>query len=278
MDNEAIKRNDIDIYYRETPDYAVVNTHFHNVCQIIYVADGMVRIDIDNKTYTVSKNAIVFISNLERHSVNILKSPYKRYVISLTQDFSHMMLKDSALLSILVQRPENFSHVIGLSDGNAENMLEILNAMLRESSQKKAFWNLRLSSLVIELLIRLYRISSAFFPVNDTNNAVKIVTEIQKYIIQNGHNGISLEMMAAQHFVSKYYLTRIFKKITGYTFKDYLILHRLSIAKDLLIHTDKSVTEVCYYSGYNNINHFIRIFKAYEGITPYQYKKAYIPH
>jgi YesN/AraC family two-component response regulator len=178
-----------------------------------------------------------------------------------------MMLTDSPLLSILVQRPANFVHVIELDESTARTITDIHTALLWEKNQKQPFWKERLSSLITDILIQIYRFSSSYFPINNTTNAVKIVTEVQNYIVQNSHNEISLDFMANQHFVSKYYLSRIFKEITGYTFRDFLILHRLSVAKDMLTHTNKSVTDVCYYSGFNNINHFIRIFKKYEGLS-----------
>jgi len=275
MSHEIIKKNEIDAYYSETPDYAVVKTHFHNVHQMILVVQGAAQIGIDEKTYYVTQDSLVFISNLEKHAIHVVESPYKRYVISLKQDFCHMMLKDSPLLSILIQRPANFNHVIKLNPDTVQKLQSVAEDMLQEIQQKNPFWKERLSSLISEILIRLYRVSSMSFPINDATNAVKIVTDVQSYIVQNSHDEITLEMMASQHFVSKYYLSRIFREITGYTFRDYLLLHRLSVAKDLLTHTNKSVTDVCYFSGFNNINHFIRIFKKHENITPYQFRKQH---
>jgi len=242
---------------------------------MILVVEGAVDIDINTKTYHVTKNSLVFISNLEKHAIHIVKSPYKRYVISLKQDFCHMMLKDSPLLSILIQRPENFNHVIPLDSQTAQQLQSISEDMLQEIQQMNSFWKERLSSMITDILIRLYRVSDLYFPINAATDALKIVTEVQSYIVQNSHDDISLDLMANQHFVSKYYLSRIFKKITGYTFRDYLLLHRLSVAKDLLTHTNKSITDVCFFSGFSNINHFIRIFKKYENITPFQFKKLH---
>jgi AraC-like DNA-binding protein len=72
-----------------------------------------------------------------------------------------------------------------------------------------------------------------------------------------------------------YYLSRLFKKVSGYTFKEYLILQRIANAKSLLVYTDYNVTQICMKSGFNNVNHFIRTFKKQEGITPYQYRKKF---
>ena len=265
----------IDVYYRESPNLAAADTHFHNVHEIIFVADGSVRIQAGSKTYSASGNTIVFFSNLEKHSVTVTQAPYKRYVVSLSQNYTHQMLKDSPLLSILLQRPESFSHAIALDDKTAGSIRKVLDTMVAEASQQKAFWTLRLSLLFTDLLIRLYRYSNSAFPVNAMDDAARIVTETQRYITEHAHEDISLDQLAARHFISKYHLSRIFSRITGYTFRDYLILHRLSIAKDLLLHTGKPVSEIGQLCGYGNVNHFIRIFKAHEGLSPHRYRKAH---
>ncbi len=266
-------KTDMDIYFSETADSTYASTHFHNVHRIILITDGEARIEVADKSYSVSENTLIFISNLEKHSVKILRAPYKRYVISLPQDFGYMVPNHSPLLSILVQRPESFSHAIKLDAGTVDEIRKLVTLMLAERIEQRAFWTERFMISAMELLILLYRYSSAAFPVNEVNNAVRIVSEVQQYMVRNGDQEISLDSMANRHFVSKYYLSHIFKTITGYTFKNYLILLRLSLAKDLLLHTDHSVTDVCLQAGFNNVNHFIRIFKDAEGITPYQYKK-----
>ncbi len=271
--DKNIKKNEIDAYYRETPDYSVVKTHYHTVHQIIFVTEGEVQFDIDSKSYKVGKDSVVFVSHLEKHAVNILKSPYKRYVISIKQDFCHLMLKDSPLLSILIQRPSSFVHVIKLNDETSQILTKIFLDLIQEINEKPPFWKERLSSRISDILIYLFRFSYLSFPTNYATNSVKVITGVQSYIVQNSHDEITLDMMADKYFLSKYYLSRMFKEITGYTFRDYLILHRLSVAKDMLIHTTNSVTDICFYSGFNNINHFIRIFKKYENHTPVQFRK-----
>ncbi len=268
-------RGDVDVYFRDRPDVDFLKTHFHNVHKIIFVAEGTVKMGIADKSYTVSRDSIVFISNLENHSAAILSPPYKRYVITLPQDFGHTVFNSSALLSILTQRPPGFSHAIALNEKTAYIIREVLREMLNENEKKEAFWAERLLSLAAKLLITLYRYSSAAFPVNEASEAAKIVSSVQRYIILNSQKDITLESMANRHFINKYYLSRIFRSITGYKFKDYVIQQRLSAAKELLLHTDMSVTEVCLHSGYNNVNHFIRIFKSYEGTSPYQYRKQH---
>ncbi|MDF2544534.1 MAG: hypothetical protein K0S47_4252, partial [Herbinix sp.] len=100
-----------------------------------------------------------------------------------------------------------------------------------------------------------------------------IIFEIQKYMDENLTEEITLEEISKKFYMNRFYLSHQFKEVTGYSFKEYLILQRLSRAKHLLFHTLLDITDVGIESGFHNVNHFIRIFKKYEKTTPYQYRK-----
>jgi YesN/AraC family two-component response regulator len=122
-------------------------------------------------------------------------------------------------------------------------------------------------------MISLYRKYSGSFPAHITNNISGLILQIQRYIEENSSHNINLKDISKMYYTDMYYLSHNFKKITGYTFKEYLILQRISRAKDFLYHTKDDISMVGVKSGFNNVNHFIRIFKKITGITPLQYRK-----
>jgi AraC-like DNA-binding protein len=272
MSRVPYSRTDPDIYYEESLAPGGIYPHYHNMQQILLILEGAVKITVNKKEYAASGNSIFFISNLESHSVAILKYPYKRYVLSIPADFSFSPLKDSYFYGILLQRPENFSHMIRLA-GFESNAAEIFKTMHGECQNKRPGWQLMIACQLARLLVGLYRFSPSSFPENSVSGIAGIVFHIQKEIAENFNKELSLEGFAEQNFVSKYHLSREFKRITGYNFREYLILYRISAAKDLLSHTDMAVADVCLRCGYPNVNHFIRIFKNTVGKTPYRYKK-----
>ena len=145
--------------------------------------------------------------------------------------------------------------------------------MTQEIKAKDTFWEENAASMVLQMLISVYRYSSETFWPDNTSTASKLIFQVQKYISQNYHMKLGLDEISKEFFINKYYLSHIFKSVTGFTYKEYLIQYRLSIAKDLLVNSKMSVTDVCAACGYNNINHFIRIFKVFEGITPTKYRQ-----
>ena len=95
------------------------------------------------------------------------------------------------------------------------------------------------------------------------------ITKMEKYYNQD----INLSSLAQEVGVSKYHLSRLFKKHTGYSPYEYLLNYRLSQAKSLLKSTEIPVCEISRLVGFENTSHFISLFRKNEGITPLRFRK-----
>ena len=108
---------------------------------------------------------------------------------------------------------------------------------------------------------------------NSTSSAnIYKIQKAIKYINDNYAAKISLTVVAQKACLSKYHFSRIFKKITGITYQDYLSNFRIEKAKDMLKKSVLSITEVASSVGYDDLRHFERIFKKVTGFTPSQCK------
>ncbi len=269
----------IDIAYREHFHPIEMLSHHHNDYEIIFVVEGQIEFTIGNKTYVAENNSLLFIDNVEAHEYKVLKYPYKRYVIMMKPHFIHSTVNNPLLASVLHHRPEDFSHLINLGVSSAELIISAITLMLKEYKEEKPLWETSIEFILYQMLVSLYRISEDYFPLykytNSDDHRYKTIIEIQKHIESNFAQDLNLDELSEQFHIDKYYLCHLFKEITGYTFKSYLLLQRISKAKELLYHTNDSVTDVGFNVGFNNASHFIRTFKRYVGITPYQYKKEH---
>lgn len=97
------------------------------------------------------------------------------------------------------------------------------------------------------------------------------IKEIDKHFQED----LSLEQLAAQVGVSKYYLLKQFKKYVGCTIGEYCTTTRLNYAKELLKYSEESVNEITFSCGMNNVSHFINMFRKHEHMTPLQYRKKW---
>lgn len=91
-----------------------------------------------------------------------------------------------------------------------------------------------------------------------------------QYIKDNIRKPISIKQLAYDLNMSEGNFCNSFKKIVGITPKEYITNLKLAEAKNLL--KSHNVTEVAYELGYENISHFIAVFKNKYGITPKHYK------
>lgn len=262
--------------YNEIVEYNDIRNHYHNSYQIIYVVEGEAEFTISGKTYEVKNNSLIIINNLEHHSLKFKGNLYRRYYILIKPDHFQVLVNEPVLLSILKHRPDNFNHVIPLYDEDRSIVLNFIKDIYEEVKFEKAFCETKVGCLLQLLLIYVYRNHKRSFPVTSLNSSIDKIHEVQKYIEINFNEDIRLKDVASLFFIDMYYLSHLFKNITGFTFKEYVIFQRISHARDLLVYTTDDITRVGINSGFNNVNNFIRIFKKYERITPLQYRKKYL--
>ena len=99
-----------------------------------------------------------------------------------------------------------------------------------------------------------------------------LVKQVVVYIQQNYTRTLSLKELAETVGVSKSYLSRIFKIDTGLPLWDYLNRFRIQKAKELLVLTDRSITDVAGDVGYEDASYFGRVFHEISGCSPRAYR------
>lgn len=86
---------------------------------------------------------------------------------------------------------------------------------------------------------------------------------------------ISHDRLARLFAASKSHLAHEFKRYTGFAPIEYLINVRITKAKELLRHTDKSVADIAVSVGFGSATHLINLFKKHENATPLEYRKRW---
>lgn len=266
---------EIQVFYSESYEEANLKEHFHNYYEIVLIKEGCADFKIGTKTYSLSNNMLIFISNLESHEVTVKTFPYKRFFILIDPNCFQKDFADPVLQSIFKQRPEGFQHFVKIDEKTSIEAEKMLTIMQSEYSNNNIFGQEVLNVYLILLLINLYRDQPNIFPMTNAGKSAALISEIQKYVEINCTQDISLKKVSKIFYTDMYYLSHLFKKYSGFNFRQYLILQRISKAKELLLFTDENITNVSHSSGFNNVNHFIRIFKKSENITPYRYRKKF---
>ena len=99
-----------------------------------------------------------------------------------------------------------------------------------------------------------------------------VIAPAIEYIKNNYKNKISLNLLAELCRISPTYLSRLFKKETGYKYAVYVNMMRIGHAKRLLASTNKSVSDISQELGFEDTGYFTKVFKKLEGCTPSRFR------
>ena len=152
-------------------------------------------------------------------------------------------------------------------------------SMLDEiSSEEKGFYQvMRLLSVLYELSVSegVRTLTTGVSAKTPQEPDSRRVGKIKEYINHHYREDIKLSDAAGLVGMSPAAFSRFFKLRTGKTFSEYIIDIRIGSASRLLIDTTKSITEVCFECGFNNLSNFNRIFKRKKGSTPKEFRNHY---
>ena len=132
---------------------------------------------------------------------------------------------------------------------------------------------------LVDLLDRLaeanqYEVLSPALNEPSLHHKSKRLTKVEEFVMKNYFESISVKDAAEIAGMNKSSFCRFFKQATSQTFSEYLNEIRIGYACKLLAGSRRSITEVCFDCGYNNLSHFNRTFKKIVGRIPSDYRKA----
>lgn len=99
-----------------------------------------------------------------------------------------------------------------------------------------------------------------------------LVKKSIQYITRNYSSVITLENVAEHVHLNPAYFSTLFKRQSGFSFKEYLNLVRIEEAKRLLANTDYPILDIAIATGFESQSYFTKVFKKYTGLTPKQYR------
>lgn len=262
--------------------------HSHHEYEIYFFHAGECKYLINNRIYELQPGDIILLDGLTLHKPNPrLVSTYTRSVIHFSPTWLQELLSVLGLPNLLdpFQKLNNFLLRTGYDesgefvDGKIERIVSLLSysdKLRQQTGQKNEIVEAEVKIELVQLLLKIYKMSQ-----KDLAQVTSKKTEkehhaeaIASWIDAHYAEKISLDRMASELNLSKYYASHVFKEVTGFTVMEYVMGCRLNQVKYLLeMEPNQTLTEVSRASGFESVSHFSRFFKDKVGITPSQYRK-----
>ena len=118
-------------------------------------------------------------------------------------------------------------------------------------------------------------LSTSSFAKIEAESDSRRVLKVRNFIAKNYMDEIRLNTLADIAGMSPSAFSRFFKLHTGRNLSEYIIEMRLGYASRMLVDTAKSVAEISFQSGFNNLSNFNRIFKKKKGCSPSEFRENY---
>lgn len=243
--------------------------HYHDFNKIIFLISGNVTYFIEGKSYLLEPEDIILVNRHEIHKPQVdFSVPYERYIL-------YIPFLEGNILETCFGKKERL--VLRMPRDRRSEIFASFQR-LEASVKSEGFAQQEYSdSLYRQLLIEINR----EFLREDAVCTKPVIYDrklfdILEYINQNLTKDLTVDMLSEHFFISKYHLMRTFKRKTGYSIHNYLIIKRLFLVRDRLGREGDSrpISEISYSCGFRDYSSFFRAFRKQFQITPEKYRDS----
>ncbi len=166
------------------------------------------------------------------------------------------------------------AHGIRFTGSDAVRIGNIIVRISHENGWKKLLAMIEVLCLMSEAKEFELLSSRAYTEASKYANQEKM-SDLFNFMVSNYHRDLKLGEIADRANMNVSAFCRYFKKSTSKTFSHALNEIKVGFACKRMVNTDKSISEIAFDCGFNNISYFNRVFKIIKKVTPQQYRQFY---
>ncbi|MFE5317609.1 AraC family transcriptional regulator [Paenibacillus sp. NPDC056579] len=244
--------------------------HSHQGIELLFVHEGTGHIVLDQKIYAISPNTLILFQPYQLHRVYMDPGAgkYIRSVLNLDPVFLDTRLKPFPELRAYFRHlwKEHVIQQIFPQEDRMELTLlyQRFHARLRQAPQETRYEEFVIFIISLLNYLRDTTTSAVSSQIRTDHHTEKVMEWVEAHFKKR----FSLDELAAELHLSPYYISHLFKEMTGFSIMDYVIARRLREACLLLGTTDMPVNSICYEIGLDSTSYFSQWFKKHIGISP----------
>lgn len=262
------------------PNFVSADAHIHNAIEIIWVDEGDFTVYVDDDKYEIfAGDVILFRSNVIHRIVSGTSRNNSYYVLKI----KHKVIRDLApedaggayLLNFVLKRIDS---KCVWKKSEAESIREMASGLQLlktecdgENKYKDIAWKIGAGSVLLGML-RYGADEGINIGYDKSDRLVDGIYKAMNFINRNYKEDITGRDVCTEVGMSYCYFSRNFKLVTGTSFKEYLNITRVNHAEQLLATTDKSISDICFECGYNDVSYFIKVYREHKMVAPGKFR------
>ena len=268
--NELFSYRDEDIYVHHTRDDLPrpndFQMHTHDSMELYYFIEGDGQYIVEGNVYPVKPHDILIFRRGEMHMLIISPAcPYERLTIHFDPVIFSSVDPNGLLLVPFTERPPGQFNLFAASNENIKSREFVYKDFDTFGGHKENI-RLHILSRLLSLLMEIsdeYKMRIIQNEISEQTMSSKMIFFINEHLLEH----ISLETICSEFFISKSQANRVFKRETGYTIWNYVVIKRLITARKMLQDGDHPA-DVCYKCGFQDYSSFFRSYKSHFKVSP----------
>ena len=240
--------------------------HSHPFTELFYVVKGSGNFLIEDKTFHVVEDDLVIVNANVVHTESSKDANPLEYIVLGIEGLSLSLYETGRAQEDSFYSFHNYRK-------HREEILTVFQSLISEVEKKEDAYEVICQNYLNILLLNLVRRTKAPLRLAPQKNTTKECTYIKNYIDIHYSEPITLDTLANETYLDKYYLVHVFKKHFDTTPIHYLIDKRIDESKHLLETTHHTVSQISNIVGFNSQSYFTQTFRKKMGCTPAEYRK-----
>lgn len=259
-----------ELYYYHDTSSIKVSKHTHNYYEFYVFLEGDVSIEIEDTLYPLQFGDIMLIPPGVSHRavIHSFHSPYRRFIFWISKEYCNHLLSLSPdyafLMQYVITNHEYIFHLDRISFNHIQSkMLSLIEEMQTRRFGQESFIILKVNDLVLRMNRIIYEQKNP----QQTSEELSLYQNIYTYIEEHLEENLTLEKIAEEFFVSKFYIAHLFKNNLGISLHQFITKKRLALCREAIL-SNMNITKAYQTYGFGDYSSFYRAFKKEYGISP----------
>ena len=274
--------SDFEVFYYSDRDFQTLAPHAHDYYECYLFIEGDITMEIFSGKDKVTRrkmspgDLMIVPPGIMHHAImNDPSQTYRRFVFWISKQCCNSLMEESVDYMYLIQKAEAFhKYIYHLPPAEFHLVESRFLRLLEEISSERYGSNAARHLCLCDLILTVNRVIYDEDHKETGSEELSLFQNILSYVESNLEESLSLDDIAGQFFVSKYYISHLFKDTLGISLHQYIIKKRLAECRGAITNGE-SISKTYERFGFRDYSSFFKAFRKEYGMSPKEYQTLY---